>query len=32
MPDRPFLVTTTGEPSQPARLHYTVRDCRGLEA
>ena len=32
MPDRPLLVTTTGEPFQPARLHYTVRDRRGLEA
>jgi len=32
MPDRPLLVTTTGEPFQPSRLHYTVRDRRGLEA
>ena len=32
MPDRPLLVTTTGEPFQPARLHYSVRDRRGLEA
>ena len=30
MPARPLLVTTTGEPFQPARLHYTVRDCRRL--
>ena len=26
MSDRAFLVTTTGEPFQPSRLHYTVRD------
>ena len=32
MPDRPLLVTTTGEPFQPARLHYTICDRRGLEA
>ena len=32
MPDRPLLVTTTGEPFQPARLHYTVRDHRRLES
>ena len=32
MPDRPLLVTTTGEPFQPARLHYAVRDHRRLES
>jgi hypothetical protein len=31
MPDRILLVTTTGEPFQPARLHFTVRDRRALE-
>jgi hypothetical protein len=31
MPLRPFLATTTGEPFQPARLHYAVRDLPGLE-
>ena len=32
MPDRPLLATTTGEPFQPARLHYSVRDRQRLEA
>ena len=32
MPDRPLLATTTGEPFQPARLHYFVGDRRRLEA
>ena len=32
MSDRPLLVTTTGEPFQPARLHYSVRDSQRLEA
>jgi hypothetical protein len=32
MSDRLLLTTTTGEPFQPARLHYAVRDDRRLEA
>jgi len=32
MSDRPLPATTTGEPFQPVRLHYSVRDRRRLEA
>ena len=32
MADRLLLATTTGELFQPARLHYSVRDRRRLEA
>ncbi len=31
MSDRTLLVTTTGEPIQPACLHYSVRDLQRLE-